>query len=517
MPFFDFHCHPGLKPTFSNPDSMPSPWQRLVLLVKILGMKVGINGLFNEVLNSQSCLRQLADGNVNLVGLIIHAPEPLIAQALLDKKIVQSDKIKLIKANRLKEVASGKANYTSIKNEFIFLQNHADSDDGNLEAVSLKFINNMNEYDEDDINTIHAIIIIEGMHSLFDDPDAPDAKLQFLKNFDEFTSLHRVLAVNLCHFQPTEICNHASGMQFLKEKYFYPRSKGISDWGIQVIEEIYKRKILIDIKHMSYVSRRQFYQLRDGKYNQPLLCTHAGIAGISEQERVKYNYDKPVDKGTVWEMNHYKPAGHLTDIYFNCSSINLYDEDIIAIMNSKGLIGLSFDQRILGFPNENVLYPRVPAVDTEFISKEEAIDFFSQLNPAKTKIWNDESMVLLSEDFETHLNKYNLADLQLRYFFNNVFHILKVVQKAKLENKIDMDVAEAAKRICIGTDFDGLINAIDCCKTTDRLPAFHGRASHLMPKLLAEAGFNNFPLDAAEFVNGIFFTNARDFLKGWYV
>jgi microsomal dipeptidase-like Zn-dependent dipeptidase len=355
------------------------------------------------------------------------------------------------------------------------------------------------------------------MHSFYDDPAAPDAKEQFLRNFDEFTSKHRVLAVNLCHFQPTEICGHASGMQFLKERYFYPLRKGISEWGLQVIDEIYTRQILIDIKHMSYFSRRQFYQYRDGRYDLPLLCTHAGIAGISEQERVKYNYDKPVYRKPIWEITYYKPAGHLTDTYFNCSSINLYDEDILAIMKSKGLIGLSFDQRIMGFANESVLYPWVDPVDAEFISENEIIDFCSQLKPEKTKIWNDESVVLLADDFETHRNKYNLADLQLRYFFNNVFHILKVVEKAKQENKIDMDMAEAAKRICIGTDFDGLINAIDCCKTSDRLPVFHGRATHLMPGLLQEAGFNNFPLDAAEFVNGIFFTNARDFLKGWYV
>jgi len=511
MPFFDFHCHPGLKPTFSNPDSRPSPWQKLVLMVKIIGMKVGINGLFNEVLNSQSCLRQMADGNVNLIGLIIHAPEPLIAKALREKGIVQSDKIKLLKDQRLKEVASGIMNYTSIKDEIKFLEDHAVSDDGNLQTIELKFIKKMDEYDENDINTIHAIIIVEGMHSFFDDPNAPDAKDQFLLNFGEFTNLHKVLAVNLCHFQPTEICNHASGMQFLKESYFYPRSKGISDWGIRVIDEIYSRNILIDIKHMSYVSRRQFYQLRDGKYDLPLICTHAGIAGISEQERVKYVYDKPYDNRQVWEIIYYKPVGHLADTYFNCTSINLYDEDIMAILNSNGLIGLSFDQRILGFPNENMLYPLTEPTDSEFISKDEAIDFFSLLDPAKAKIWKDESVVLLADDFESQLNKYNLADLQLRYFFNNVFHILTVAK-----NK-GYGIAKAAKRICIGTDFDGLINAIDCCKTTDRLASFHGRATHLMPGLLKEAGFKNFPLDVNEFVNGIFFSNAKEFLEEWYV
>jgi microsomal dipeptidase-like Zn-dependent dipeptidase len=511
MPFFDFHCHPGLKPMFSNPDSRPSPWQRLVVLVKILGMKVGINGLFNEVLNSQASLRQLADGNVNLIGLIIHAPEPAIAKALLEKQIIQSGKIKLLQAARLREAASGKANYDSINNELDFLLDHSESDDEHLQKINFKIINSMNEYDENDINTIHAVIIVEGMHSFLGDPGAPDFKEQFLQNFDEFTSQHRMLAVNLCHFQPTELCNHASGMQFLKEKYFYPISKGISEWGREVIDEIYTRGILIDIKHMSYFSRRQFYQLRDGKYDLPLLCTHAGITGLREQERVKYLFGKPVDKGPVWELEYYKPKGHLTDTYFNCTSINLYDEDIMAILRSNGLIGFSFDQRILGFPNENLLYPHAMTSDSEFVSKQEIVDFISQLNPAAAPLWNDESVVLLPDDFQLQVLRHNLADLQLRYFFNNVFHVLKVAERE------GYGIANAAKRICIGTDFDGLINAIDCCKTSDRIPVFHGRATHLMPGLLAEAGFNNFPVPVNEFVNGIFFTNAKRFLAGWLV
>jgi hypothetical protein len=188
----------------------------------------------------------------------------------------------------------------------------------------------------------------------------------------------------------------------------------------------------------------------------------------------------------------------------------LYDEDIMAILNSNGLIGLSFDQRILGFPNENIFYPWVPATDSEFISIEEAIDFFSLPDPSKAKIWGDESVVLLDDDFQNHLTKYNLADLQLRYFFNNVFHILSVAR-----NK-GYGIAHAAKRICIGTDFDAMINAIDCCKTADRMASFHGRATHLMPRMLKDAGFKNFPIDINEFINGIFFSNARDFLKGWY-
>ncbi len=71
--FFDFHCHPGLKPLFADENSRPSPWDKLRISIKIHGWTIGINKLFNEVLNSQSCLAQLVDpkAKLNLIGLVL--------------------------------------------------------------------------------------------------------------------------------------------------------------------------------------------------------------------------------------------------------------------------------------------------------------------------------------------------------------------------------------------------------------------------------------------------------------
>jgi hypothetical protein len=57
MPFFDFHCHPGLKPQFSDPASKPSPWDFInAKLALSRDVNLRINKLFNETLNSQSNL-----------------------------------------------------------------------------------------------------------------------------------------------------------------------------------------------------------------------------------------------------------------------------------------------------------------------------------------------------------------------------------------------------------------------------------------------------------------------------
>ena len=93
MPFFDFHCHPGLKPQFSDPETKVTPWDYIDAKLSIArDIKLRINKLFNEVLNSQSNLTQLIEADVKLIGLILHAPEQKIGLALGEKSIVNNEK-----------------------------------------------------------------------------------------------------------------------------------------------------------------------------------------------------------------------------------------------------------------------------------------------------------------------------------------------------------------------------------------------------------------------------------------
>ena len=153
------------------------------------------------------------------------------------------------------------------------------------------------------------------------------------------------------------------------------------------------------------------------------------------------------------------------DVYFNCSSINLYNEDIEAILLSGGLIGLSFDQRILGFADENVLRDVTTPNDVEYISKQES-RFFLGPNPAILPPWTDDDKIWTSEDFE-NLDPVFDIELSSLFFLNHVIHILTVAKNNPL-----IGIEKAMKQICLGTDYDGLINAIDNCKQVDKLDAF---------------------------------------------
>ncbi|MBA3900537.1 MAG: hypothetical protein H0X62_10060, partial [Bacteroidetes bacterium] len=106
---------------------------------------------------------------------------------------------------------------------------------------------------------------------------------------------------------------------------------------------------LIDIKHMSLKSRKDYYEYRRSKgYSEPILATHMGVTGLS------WDYKFPVSackkfKGRGYSMIKYyqeKQEGAL--VPFNPCSINMYDEDIKEVLLSGGLIGMSLDRGILG-------------------------------------------------------------------------------------------------------------------------------------------------------------------------
>ena len=504
MPFFDFHCHPGLKPQFSDPQTKVTPWDFIDAKLAIArDLKLRVNKLFNEVLNSQSNLTQLIKADVKLIGLILHAPEQKIGKALGEKSIVNKGSVSLINGKQLAYLTTGVHSYELIKEELRWLEVSASPAPG----AKLKIISTSAGFNENEANTVFGAIIIEGLHCFFDDPNDPNAKQIYLRNFHEFTNAHTVLSINVCHMQQNQFCNHAHGIQFFNPSYFYPTLKGITTWGMEMIGLMNSKKILVDIKHMSLKARREIYTLYnpngDNKFKQPLICTHAGTTGLSIRDRVKYLLNQPVDKGLVYEVTYLKPLSqHFENTYHNCSSINLYNEDIENILLSGGIIGVSFDQRILGFADESVIPGLTVPHDLEYISHQEA-EFFLGPQPTALPVWPDDTNVWTAEDFED-IDQSLLIETHRRFLVNNIIHILWVANK-----NISLKIQDAAKQICIGTDFDGLINAIDCCKDTTGMSDLKKDMKSDLKKGLSKISVN---IDADKLLDDIFYNNGKNFM-----
>ena len=508
MPFFDFHCHPGLKPQFSDPVNKPSPWDEIEARLQVSkDTSISINKLFNEVLNSQSCLTQLVNGDVKLIGVILHALEQKIGFALSKKRIVNNGSVKLINPGQLAYLSAGTHSFELINTELQSLKDA--SSPAALGGASFEIINAATDFDETNPKKTYGVIIVEGLHCFFNDPQAPDAEAVYMQNFEKFTSENTVLAINLCHMQQNIFCNHAYGIQFFKDDDFFPTGFSITARGKAMIEAMAAKNILTDIKHMSLKARIDLYNmLQDpadsNKFIRPLICTHAGTTGLSIKERVKYLNNSPTDMGNYYEVVYLKPKSkHDRATYHNCSSINLYDEDIRNILLSGGIIGLSFDQRILGFADENVIPDLTTPHDVEYISKQEA-KFFLGNNPEGLDVWTDDEAIWLDEDF-ANLEVSLYEEMHRRFLINNIIHILVVAN-----NIPEIGVAKAMQQICLGTDFDGLINAIDCCKQTTGLHQLKIDMFEEMELMLHTEGLGN--VDTAALLENIFYSNGKNFM-----
>jgi microsomal dipeptidase-like Zn-dependent dipeptidase len=170
------------------------------------------------------------------------------------------------------------------------------------------------------------------------------------------------LYLTLVHMTQYPLTNHCYGMKLIKgNDEFKPSGFGLRTLGKQIIDLAYRNRsgehqIYIDIKHMSLVARRQFYAYRKEKgYDKiPILATHMGLTGISWSNMAiaKLFNQRVIRKDGFIEVSYDRPpgigSGRKGKTHFNPWSINLYDEEIIEIIESDGLIGISMDQRILG-------------------------------------------------------------------------------------------------------------------------------------------------------------------------
>jgi len=526
MPFFDFHCHPGMKCRLAPKGQEPSPWQNITVQAQVLKIiKINISPMFADALDSQASLQQLWKGGVNLFGLVIHSIENKLALQLLEKPIIRNGHVLQLDPQKLERMGKGNDYFSITKEELKRLtDNNLPPQTMGLPAgTQLKFIKSMAEYDRNDLNTLHALLILEGSQNLFNDYSAPGFKEDFIKNLDELSGNFRIFAINPCHFQQQPIGNQAFAMQFLKNTPFFPLERGISEWGFEAIKAIYDRGIFVDTKHMGWYTRIELYRIRqEWGITLPLICTHAGVTGISNLERLGYFYDRPpLDEGeneqAVWRVRYLKKWGLVKDTAYNMSSLNLYDEDIEEILLSGGMIGVSLDQRIIGFPaDEPLLYQEgIQPTDLDFISKKEANVFFGPVDPAHCPPREENNDEVMNFDDADSQNRGNTGDLHALYFLNQVLHIISVAKNSKRGLKI----ADAVRSICIGSDLDGLVNPLDCCMDTTAYPAFKDQLLKVMSKkaFWKGTGFSFGEINIAGLLDGIFFNNAEAFLLKYYV
>lgn len=517
MPFFDFHLHPSLKPQMSLPPGFPSPWEIIKIQFahpSLFTMLLKCGGI-TEVVDSQASLTQLVAGKVNLVAIALHPPESNMMKDDLIVMVATDEQTQYINIDRVKAISKGNIYFEMLNDELKNLTTHLTQN-----GKQLKLIKKISEYNAADTNTVHAILNVEGPHAFYGNREGktlPAILADFWNNFDSFTAANRIFAMNIAHLQDNDFCNHAFGIQIFKVEPFYPNGDGISVHGIKLLEKMKAKNILVDIKHTSLSARQDLYHYRIGESNWPIVCTHAGLTGIRKKDRGNYFlWNTTLSTGHL-KIRHFKPSGYLKGTSFNPSSINLYDEDVREIIYSGGLIGLSLDRRILGTPDLEMLSPDYPdeIFEEEIISPAEK-DFF------RTVERHESDEVLITDNIRRDDRKY--ADIfHARQFLNQVFHLFVIADEPDEENNnAVINKGLMAKRICIGSDFDGLISAVECCHDVTEMQAFKDLLLDNYDNWEAEfvqrsgcPALSSF-ISKKQLFDNIFYQNAVDFLAVMY-
>lgn len=341
---------------------------------------------------------------------------------------------------------------------------------------------------------------------------------------------------HLTHINEQFLATHAFGMKMLKHPSFYPFGNGISSLGYDVIEKCYSmtnhkneyRPVLIDVKHLGLKSRQDYYAFRkkiiqkEKKYEKiPIIASHIGVTGYTVNEWKNalkrnsctvYNYEGTRAVSIEMEKKICGKWGSFVnnDFTFNPWSINLMDEDTTEILNSNGIIGMSLDVRILGFQSE---YGISLTSENEYLSTADFHTHFPQITVKNLPLNTMESMISENESWliPTKEDRHPLS------FCFNIIHIIQV-------GLLKTDIAEPWNQICLGSDFDGLIEPLKISPDISSLEELEANMIKWIP--VAEKAYVNenggtrilFGKSTAELkkiVRGIMYENGKNFIDRW--
>ena len=543
MPFFDLHCHPSFKSALLNDDLSlcPSPIEAVDIQLRV-PFPVCVENLAGNSLDSQSSFSQIPGGSLVVAGFL--AFERVYAF------VPDLKKVKNLGTKVLQNMANETESYHQLMTgrDLAHFQKFLPTPSG---LRQYKLLSSITEYPSPpDPNTIYVVASIEGIHNFYSrkkllDQEKPANQQEIVDQLELWkqqsavdpATFPRLLHITLAHHGQNALTNHAWAIpiRFATDTVsvgsFNPTGNGLSDLGelfvrVALRESATEKRILLDVKHLSLTARKQVYKLMREEFpDVPILATHMGVVGTSWEQppiaAIRSSADHPKNQFVTYNriggfLRRVPPdssGSMLTRIPFNPWSINLYDEDIIQIMRSGGLIGVSLDRRILGAtltggPVEDERFSRDDIPPTWQVSQGDPLSFYPS--------------IALPTLFSGNQGK---AVQDLWSFCQSIVHLVLLTELAKGNQNEDDRVPASINpwdHICLGSDFDGLISAVKTCPSADHFTHLFG------PKLkeVLTAMINHLnahpvtttPLSVpVNVVEKLSFKNGLDFLKKHFV
>jgi microsomal dipeptidase-like Zn-dependent dipeptidase len=302
---------------------------------------------------------------------------------------------------------------------------------------------------------IAVLLSIEGMHVLNSNIGQPPDENSFLVRLRQIKHWERPpFFVSLAHHFWNHLCGHAESFTALVKKKVDQSeglNSGLTPLGIKVIHALYDtsngRRILIDVKHMSVLARQQFYNLLEADANYariPIIVSHGAANGLLSPAKRQ-------------------PGGSVVADKLNPVDINFFNDELVRIAKSQGIIGLQLDERRI--VNKKTLKA-------------------TKRSTKRAKIMHYRSELLWFQ----------------------IQHIVEVLDGQQLF---------AWDCISLGTDFDGIIDALNGFWTAEELPFLadflERHAYNYMKNAQFKVAANN--IDADEIVDRVMSSNGLNFLR----
>ncbi len=474
MPYIDLHVHPALKPMGKSFDKTPpgknSPHRRSKNSIWHYDPPTAADKALNIISSltkfSQADLSTLCYGGASVAFVSLYPPEKGFVLGKPSTGLggdILKDLIMGVGRNRIDHLQKMPDYFTDLEMGYDFYK-QLDGQVIQLEGEKCRY-KIVSHFDEikldayDTVKTIYLILTIEGA-SVFNTGlqlmNREMNEAEVLGNIEKIKKWeHRLFFIGMAHHFYNELCGHASSLKGIA-RWSGNQENGINSgftpFGIEVLHKLLEnstgRRILIDIKHMSVASRKEFYEILENEYsseNIPIIVSHGAVNGLRSAD-----FEIPDNQHT---------AGR-----FQSDDINFYDDEIIRIARSGGLLGVQLDERRVG----------------------------SRVELKKTG---------------PRMSARNMLFYRSRLLWNQIQHIAEI---------LDREGLFAWGIQSVGSDFDGLINPLNGFWTAEQMPlldsylekhAFNYLSSPLAEKL---NHFNRINPD--EIIERFMFDNAFEFI-----
>ncbi len=473
--FSDIHIHPTLKPFNSgHPKPVRNMWEDFKHIEPTTPAgRFAINNSKDVAKYSQTNLYNLIKGNVRVAFVSLYPMEKGFVKFRSVPRVITGkkgfDELTAIATGydpaRVRFLMKHQDYFQELNDEYKFLKgNEGKSPCGKYHMKIVNTFSELKDVAENRPDTIAMVMTIEGSHVFFNKA-MMSGKLGKKEMKDELKK--NIIAVkewenppfimNLSHHFYNELCGHAKSFNVLVGEGLVNQKKGmesgLTGLGIKALKEMLSnsngRRIYIDTKHMSLQGRREYYNwVRSYNYlnkndNIPIICSHTGMNGFRTM----------VGSG----MKKDSDTKNAKSRFFNWS-INLSDEEIKIIHDTKGIIGIMLDKTKLG--------------GAKFI-----------------------------KELKTAQDKDSYKDMVIEMFFENVFQAVKAIGKP-----------EAWNTLAIGSDLDGGINTIENYEAAEKFPELYDDLYTWLQKTKYQKALW-FGLTPEDMLNKIFYRNTMAFCE----